>query len=362
MAAHSTNILGPLLVSGLIAIAVAVAIVLVLALLSNFLRPSSRMLATKVKPTYEAVPGLLSAAERSFFGVLRQALSNDYQIFAKVRLADIVRPVPGPSRSGWQAAFNRITGKHVDFVICDSASLMVRAVIELDDRTHQRFERSNRDSIVDAALSDAQIPVVRIQARASYAPGQLRDQIESCLVGRKAESSIATLTARGKQIGFLVISVVALNLLGVGCASTSNEAKLPTCDKMFNASKDSIWPLVVREVARNYPLKSIDKENGLLATDAVSLPVGNWNINKAIRQWVRAPGPNLLVGYSGLRVAVSGQVIELAKDRTQVIIHARYEGLAGPLGSSNVSWVSCESNGRLENDLLTKISSEIAGN
>ena len=132
-----------------------------------------------VADAYEAVPALLSPAERSFFGVLQQALGSDFQIFAKVRLADIVRPVPNPSRSGWRSAFNRITGKHVDFVICDSSCLSVMAVIELDDRTHERLERGVRDGVVDSALADASIPVLRVSARQSYSPAQIREQVQS---------------------------------------------------------------------------------------------------------------------------------------------------------------------------------------
>ena len=129
--------------------------------------------------SYEAIPALLTPAERSFFGVLQMAVAPDYQIFAKVRLADIVRPVRNPSRSGWQSAFNRITGKHVDFVLCDSAHLGVIGVIELDDRTHQRFESGIRDSLVDTALADAGIPVLRIAARQSYSPAQIREQVKT---------------------------------------------------------------------------------------------------------------------------------------------------------------------------------------
>lgn len=135
--------------------------------------------AQSVSGAYEAVPALLTPAERSFFGVLQLAVSSDYQIFAKVRLADIVRPVRSPSRSGWQSAFNRITGKHVDFVLCDSSHLGVVAVIELDDRTHERFERGVRDWLVDSALADARIPVLRVSARQSYSPTQIREQVES---------------------------------------------------------------------------------------------------------------------------------------------------------------------------------------
>src|SRR5271154_4177996 len=135
----------------------------------------SSRLVTAPEPNakiYEAVPSLLTPAERSFFGVLQQSLASDYQIFAKVRLADIVRPVRNPSRSGWQSAFNRTSGKHVDFLLCDLERLNVVGVIELDDRTHERFERGLRDSLVDSALADAGIPILRISTRQSYSPAQ----------------------------------------------------------------------------------------------------------------------------------------------------------------------------------------------
>jgi hypothetical protein len=107
---------------------VAVVVVVFLVIIGALLRLVGK--ATKPlgsAPTYEAIHALLTPAERSFFGVLQQALASDYQIFAKVRLADIVRPVRSPSRSGWQSAFNRITGKHVDFVLCDSERLGIVA-------------------------------------------------------------------------------------------------------------------------------------------------------------------------------------------------------------------------------------------
>jgi hypothetical protein len=135
--------------------------------------------AKPVSGAYEAVPALLTAAERSFFGVLQQTVASEYQVFAKVRLADIVRPVSNPSRSGWQSAFNRIAGKHVDFVLCDSTRLGVVAVIELDDRTHERPERRDRDGLVDSALADARIPVLRVSAQQSYSPAHLRKCIQS---------------------------------------------------------------------------------------------------------------------------------------------------------------------------------------
>jgi hypothetical protein len=171
----------PLLVALLfLAALIFLALVALLALLNRRLSgaPKERDAAAV---TYEAVAALLTPAERSFFGVLQKALASDYQIFAKVRLADIVRPTRNPSRSGWQSAFNRITGKHVDFVLCDVAHLGVVGVIELDDRTHEKLERGFRDNLVDSALANAGIPVLRVPARQSYSPAQLREQVETLL-------------------------------------------------------------------------------------------------------------------------------------------------------------------------------------
>jgi Protein of unknown function (DUF2726) len=53
----------------------------------------------------------LSPAERSFFGVLQQAIGDEYLIFAKVRVADLLGVRSGISDR--QAHLNRITAKHV---------------------------------------------------------------------------------------------------------------------------------------------------------------------------------------------------------------------------------------------------------
>lgn len=133
---------------------------------------------------YEAIPALLTPAERSFYGVLRQVMSPDYEIFSKVRLADTVRPLKNPNRSVWQTAFNRISSKHVDFVLCDPANLKILAVIELDDRSHASIERGSRDSFVNSIFEQVNIPILRVPAKGAYLPKQLREEIEK-MIGSK---------------------------------------------------------------------------------------------------------------------------------------------------------------------------------
>lgn len=142
----------------------------------------SAFLARSNTPTdfpYLATVALLTPAERSFFGVLQQALAPDYHLFAKVRLADILDVQPGLVSARRSAAFNRISAKHADFVACDPKTFRILGVIELDDRSHRAGKRRQRDEFVDSALAAASIPILRVAAQRSYSPSALREQVEA---------------------------------------------------------------------------------------------------------------------------------------------------------------------------------------
>ena len=51
----------------------------------------------------------------------------------------------------YKTYFYKIQAKHVDFVLCD-AKLVARWVIELDDTSHRRADRAERDTFVDEVL------------------------------------------------------------------------------------------------------------------------------------------------------------------------------------------------------------------
>lgn len=117
---------------------------------------------------YEKERVFFSPAERSFLGVLEQAVNGRYRFMGKVRLADIIKVKGGMNKSAWQNAFNRIQSKHVDIVACDPATLNVQFVIELDDSTHAKSQRQNRDQFVDNALHAAGVPIVHVAVRTGY--------------------------------------------------------------------------------------------------------------------------------------------------------------------------------------------------
>lgn len=125
--------------------------------------------------SYEKNEPLFSPAERSFFGVLNQAVQEQAVVFGKVRVADVLRPPKGMGRSNWQKAFNRISSKHFDYVICTPDTLLVLAVIELDDKSHAKGKRAERDRFLDAACSSAELPLHRFKAAATYSISEVRN-------------------------------------------------------------------------------------------------------------------------------------------------------------------------------------------
>jgi hypothetical protein len=117
---------------------------------------------------YRRRPALFSAAERSFAGVLDQVLDGRYRVYGKVRVADLIEPLPGKDRRIWQKAFNRISAKHFDFVICSSSDLVPVVVIELDDRSHQKHKRQQRDELLQQICVQVQLPLIRVPAQKAY--------------------------------------------------------------------------------------------------------------------------------------------------------------------------------------------------
>jgi hypothetical protein len=123
---------------------------------------------------YQKVPNLFSPAERSFLGVLEQALGDQFRVMGKVRLVDIIKVRSGMNGKGRQSAFNRIQGKHVDFVVCHAKDLAVQYVVELDDQSHDRASRQDRDEFVDHALKAAGVPIAHFTVKRSYAVAEVQ--------------------------------------------------------------------------------------------------------------------------------------------------------------------------------------------
>ncbi len=160
-------------------VAIVIGVVFLLGILKELCRKSAPGSDYRIRDRF------MSKAERSFFGVLCKAVGERYVVFAKVRVADVITPSKSPDRSRWQSAFNRISSKHFDYILCDPSTLSVEQVVELHDKSHKTTKRAKRDEFLRAACESAGLPFREFTAKARYSIDEvskgLSDQSE---VGR----------------------------------------------------------------------------------------------------------------------------------------------------------------------------------
>ena len=123
---------------------------------------------------YVLRPELFSAGERAFLKVLDEAVEVGHRVFGKTRIADIVAVQGAKDNAERARAFNQISAKHVDFVVCDRDTFRILYAVELDDKSHAKAHRAKRDAFVDEVFSAIGTPLVHVQAKAGYSVDAVR--------------------------------------------------------------------------------------------------------------------------------------------------------------------------------------------
>jgi hypothetical protein len=133
---------------------------------------------------YFKIHALLTPAELSFYHVLKIAVSEEYDIFSKVRLADLISVNKGMDRAEWGKAFNKIKAKHIDFILCHKNTSEIVCAIELDDQSHSQVKRQQRDEFVMEALEVAKLPFVRFDVTRTYQSEAVSNKIQLAITTR----------------------------------------------------------------------------------------------------------------------------------------------------------------------------------
>jgi hypothetical protein len=122
----------------------------------------------------------LSPAEQSFYQVLKSVVDGRLVICPKVALADLFFAKTGDARQN-RVALNRIDRKHVDFLLCEPKTMRPVVGIELDDKSHDRPERRERDTFVAGVFEAAKLGLIRVPAKQGYAASELKNLLSQHL-------------------------------------------------------------------------------------------------------------------------------------------------------------------------------------
>ena len=129
---------------------------------------------------YRLRDDFLSPAEFSFYKVFNSIYGTQLTVQSKVRLADVFF-VARPNEN--YTFFNRIAQKHLDFLICDSRTMKPLLAVELDDSSHNRLERKERDEFLDQVCQVAGLPLVRLPVKREYNTREIEERVSPFLTG-----------------------------------------------------------------------------------------------------------------------------------------------------------------------------------
>ena len=135
---------------------------------------------------YRIRDDFLSAAEISFYHVLNLAVADRAVVCPKIPLGGLFY-VRTSDNSKFRIYTNKIDRKHVDFLLCSPKTMHPLMGIELDDQSHQRKDRQERDELVENVFKAGNLPLVRLPVKYTYSVENLTTLIESTLKGLTVE-------------------------------------------------------------------------------------------------------------------------------------------------------------------------------
>ena len=124
----------------------------------DFLRKKNVEKKWNIEFVYKKKEFLLTKNELYFYSFLKDILKWKYTIMCNVRLIDILTPI-------WENKFiwrSKIIQKHIDFLICTNWYLNPVLAIELNDSSHKKIKRYERDNFLDLAFQSAWLPLLFI--------------------------------------------------------------------------------------------------------------------------------------------------------------------------------------------------------
>lgn len=113
---------------------------------------------------------LLTKNELVFYKQLERILDKKYTVMFQTRIADlfiISGKIRKENYSRYLKIFNIFSRKTVDFVILDE-NLRIKCAIELDDYSHNKPKRIDRDKKVEELFNYIRTPLVRYQITKNY--------------------------------------------------------------------------------------------------------------------------------------------------------------------------------------------------
>lgn len=115
---------------------------------------------------YQKIQYLLNHSELSFYKFLREEIPADISIMCKVRLIDIIKPIS--KGKTYISDKNKIISKHIDFVLINSETSEIKALVEINGSSHLQSSRIKRDEFIENIARKIDLKLFTVEAKNQY--------------------------------------------------------------------------------------------------------------------------------------------------------------------------------------------------
>lgn len=131
----------------------------------------------RARTPFVAKPGLLSPAERAFLARLEQAVGDEYRVYPRIPLAEIIGIRESLGRRARQRAQAEIEDRCADFVLCTPQEFVVVAVIAFSPADDQPLRQLCRD---------CELALIPFRLRETHSTETVREQVMAALAAPNA--------------------------------------------------------------------------------------------------------------------------------------------------------------------------------
>lgn len=122
---------------------------------------------------------LITLNELNFYTVLLEVAKElDLILFSQVSLYNILETKNNLNYSTKMTYFNKIASKSIDFVLVDKKDCRIKLCIELDDPSHNKKNRIERDKFINELFQSLEISLLRYPSYPVYYKETLKRRIQ----------------------------------------------------------------------------------------------------------------------------------------------------------------------------------------
>jgi len=160
---------------------------------------------------------ILTAAERNFFECLMTSLSDDFYIFARIGILDVIEPTPAANWFHSKQINRRLAEESFDYLLCKKHDMSIFGVIELEnfEKGTNKKMRAAREKVVSDVCKTANLRLFYFDIRQDYRTMDIRRLVTGRSTAKKEDKTAPTHQSK----------------LSVDQASVSDFGQLRSCPK-----------------------------------------------------------------------------------------------------------------------------------